>query len=106
MLQRHTNDKTSSPIANFGCPLCHAKYAITRRPTSPGIIPVCEECDQEFVSREDGEWLLYDPVSIDQGGGKLAGHQRSQGSGGGSDGIHSGLTSTMARITIQAKSPM
>jgi hypothetical protein len=60
MLQRHTNDKTSSPIADFGCPLCHAKYAVTRRPTSPGIIPVCEECDQEFMSQDDGDWLLYD----------------------------------------------
>jgi len=48
------------PSANFGCPLCHAKYAVTRRLTPPGIIPICGECDQEFVSREDGEWLLYD----------------------------------------------
>jgi hypothetical protein len=38
----------------------HAKYAVTPRPTPPGIIPICEECDVQFVSREDGEWLLYD----------------------------------------------
>jgi hypothetical protein len=60
MLQCNTSSRTSLPSANFGCPLCHANYAVTRRPTPPGIIPVCEECDQEFVSREDGEWLLYD----------------------------------------------
>jgi hypothetical protein len=60
MLQRHTNSRASLPSANFGCPLCHAKYAVTRRPTCPGIIPVCEECDQEFMSQDDGDWLLYD----------------------------------------------
>jgi hypothetical protein len=60
MLQRHTNDRTSSPIANFGCPLCHAEYAIFRRQTPPGIVPTCENCDQEFMSRDDGDWLLYE----------------------------------------------
>jgi hypothetical protein len=64
MLQCHTNSRTLLPSANFGCPLCHAQYAVTRRPTPPGIVPVCEECDQEFVPREDGEWLLYDRADI------------------------------------------
>jgi hypothetical protein len=60
MLQCHTNSRTSVPSANFGCPLCHAEYAILRRPTPPGIVPTCEDCNQEFMTRDNDDWLLYE----------------------------------------------
>jgi hypothetical protein len=45
---------------NFGCPQCRVKYSISRRQTSPGYIPSCEACDQDFASRDRGDWLVYD----------------------------------------------
>jgi hypothetical protein len=60
MLQRHSNDRAHSSNANFGCPLCHTEYAILRRPTPPGIVPMCEDCNQEFMTRDNGDWLLYE----------------------------------------------
>jgi hypothetical protein len=46
----------------FGCPHCRAHYKIIRRQTSPGIVPTCEDCSQEFLSQDRGEWLLYERV--------------------------------------------
>ena len=58
ILQRRTNWAPAGE--SFGCPRCHAKYAVIRRPTPPGLIPTCEDCDQEFPPTQDGEWLLYE----------------------------------------------
>jgi hypothetical protein len=62
ILQRDAGWETSSPSVgeDFGCPHCHVKYAISRRQTPPGIRPACEDCDQEFVSRDHGDWMVYD----------------------------------------------
>ena len=62
ILQCDTGWRTSLPSAvkKFGCPHCHAKYSIIRRQTPPGMIPACEDCDQEFLPREYGEWLVYE----------------------------------------------
>ena len=65
MLQRRTNwqtpsSRTSPSSESFGCPHCHAKYADVRRRTPPGIIPTCEDCDQDFPPTENGEWLIYE----------------------------------------------
>jgi hypothetical protein len=51
---------------NFGCPHCQVKYSISRRQTSPGFNPCCEDCDQEFASRERADWLVYDRVGAPQ----------------------------------------
>jgi transcription elongation factor Elf1 len=56
ILQRRTNWAPSSE--SFDCPHCHVKYAVIRRPTPPGVIPACEDCDQEFPHKENSEWLL------------------------------------------------
>jgi hypothetical protein len=37
MLQCHTNGKISLLRADFGCPLCHAKYAVTRAQPLPAL---------------------------------------------------------------------
>ena len=58
ILQRRTNWAPASE--SFGCPRCPAKYAVVRRQTPPGMIPACEDCDQEFPPTQDGEWLLYE----------------------------------------------
>lgn len=58
ILQRRTNWAPAGE--SFGCPRCHAKYAVIRRQTPPGVIPTCENCDQEFPPTEYGEWLLYE----------------------------------------------
>jgi transcription elongation factor Elf1 len=58
ILQRRTNWAPAGE--SFGCPRCHAKHAVIRRQTPPGMIPACEICDQEFPAAEDGEWLLYE----------------------------------------------
>ena len=58
ILQRRTN--WAPARESFGCPRCHAKYAVIRRQTPPGMIPTCEDCDQEFPPTQDGEWLLYE----------------------------------------------
>jgi hypothetical protein len=60
ILQRRSN--WAPPGERFGCPRCHASYALIRRQTSPGLIPTCENCDQEFPPTEAGEWLLYERV--------------------------------------------
>jgi NAD-dependent SIR2 family protein deacetylase len=47
-----------------GCPHCHTKYALTRRETPPGIVPVCDGCGQEFAPRENDSWLIYERVEV------------------------------------------
>jgi transcription elongation factor Elf1 len=49
----------------FGCPRCHARYTIIRRETPPGMIPVCEDCAQEFQLRDEAGWLVYERVTSD-----------------------------------------
>jgi hypothetical protein len=56
-----TKAKVPPVDEKFGCPLCHAQYAIVRRQMPPGIIQTCESCDEEFPAKKDGEWLLYEP---------------------------------------------
>jgi hypothetical protein len=48
------------PGEDFGCPHCQVKYSIRRRQTPPGFNPSCEDCDQQFSSREHADWLVYD----------------------------------------------
>jgi hypothetical protein len=50
-------------LAIFGCPRCHAQYKVIRRQIAPGIKPECQDCDQEFLPRDDGEWLVYERVN-------------------------------------------
>ena len=50
----------SSAVEKFGCPRCHSEYGIIRRQTAPGFIPRCEDCDQEFQTREGAAWLVYE----------------------------------------------
>jgi hypothetical protein len=52
--------KNAPSSERFGCPLCHAKYSVVRRQSAPGIIPTCEDCDQDFPPTENGEWLIYE----------------------------------------------
>jgi hypothetical protein len=62
ILQGDAGWATAPPSAgeDFGCPCCQVKYSISRRQTPPGFSPSCEDCDQEFVSRDRGDWLVYD----------------------------------------------
>jgi hypothetical protein len=46
----------------IGCPACHATYALTRRQTPPGFTPTCENCAQEFLARDQLDWLVYEQV--------------------------------------------
>jgi hypothetical protein len=58
ILKRRTNWAPASE--SFGCPRCHVKYVIVRRQTPPGLIPACEDCDQELPPTDNGDWLLYE----------------------------------------------
>jgi len=55
------NSRATPPSVaeDFGCPRCHAQYVIARRQTPSGITPTCDNCDQEFLPSDDGEWLVY-----------------------------------------------
>lgn len=59
MLQCESGSAPSNAVEKFGCPRCHAEYAIIRRQTAPGFFPRCEDCDQEFLPREEVTWLVY-----------------------------------------------
>lgn len=49
-------------VDTIGCPACHATYALTRRQTPPGFKPTCENCAQEFLARDQLDWLVYEQV--------------------------------------------
>ncbi len=44
------------------CPHCRTRYVLIQRETPPGIIPDCGACGQEFLAKENGNWLMYEQV--------------------------------------------
>jgi hypothetical protein len=62
MLQSSCTSATDSRIETVGCPSCHAQYTFTRRQTPPGFAPLCDNCGQEFVARDQLNWLVYEAM--------------------------------------------
>jgi hypothetical protein len=44
------------------CPLCRTNYVLIQREIPPGIIPDCDACGQQFLSQENGNWLMYERI--------------------------------------------